>query len=164
MRTVLWLALWATPAWASQVHPHEVELAELVQGSELIVVAEPVGEPKIQRQTFKSKAGKKVPPYEFQTRRWKITSILKAPAKPMPTITVRPAHTATMLRLHLKYYEEGISKSPILDHYSPKTPIPEGPRILFLRSSDRHFELVASGAMESLEQKEVVLDMLRKEK
>lgn len=131
---VLALVLWPGEAHLSRVHYREIALEQLVQWSQLIVVAKPHGA----RRTTEVPVGADAPPFTVVEHPFEVSEVLKGSLHPKEKeqLWVAGAELNSQFSLHKKYYVDRISKSPIYDSYEPKQAPGEGARLLFLRRTE----------------------------
>jgi hypothetical protein len=116
-----------------QIHIDEANLDQLLAQTPIIAVVEP-GEPFMQRHSLD--LGQGIPPYEYAVSTYQVVEYLRPPraAAEGETITLTGFDDET-LDLHLRYYVQGVSKSPIWRSYIPAHPPATATerQILFLR-------------------------------
>lgn len=136
------LVLSTSAAFATQLVPSEVSLDEVVQRSNLIVLAVP-DTPEVVNEKVALPArdgGAAPPPFSRPVYRFVVKAVLHqatgdvvAPADYAPGahLEVDAAEVETLFEAHRSYYVDGVGESPIIESYRPKK-APSAERILFL--------------------------------
>ena len=150
-----------------QIHPRYIALEDLVQRSDLIVIARPESPFITEKMIPLAKGRKRAPPYRLATCHFQVLETLyNAWANVVPTrIAVFPADWESNFELAKQYYLKGLSKHVVREYYESKTaPQDPGkqPVILFLYYRSESAEFVVQGGYESVEMKRTVVRLISK--
>jgi hypothetical protein len=178
-----WLAaciavLCCSEAHTSQVHLEAITLAQLVERSDVVVVAEPAVPPSTTIAIDITPSGqvpdpKRWPPFSRVKERWRIIEVLRDAVRHNVPVTPGPALKAGMvvevdsavwgsdLWNHRSYYLEGMSESPIYDAFHDPTPTTKAVRILCLQRQDEGLAFAVVGASVVVERRAEVVAALR---
>lgn len=171
------VALCSSEAHTSQVHLEAITLAQLVQRSDVVVVAEPASPPSTTVVIDITPPGqtpdaKRWPPFQRVKERWRVVEVLRdavrhtVPVRPGPALSpgmvveVDSAVWGSDLWNHRSYYVEGMSESPIHDAFHDDTKTTKATRILCLQRQDEGLAYTVVGASVVVERRADVLSAL----
>lgn len=165
-------------AHTSQTFLEPVTLAEVVRGSDLVVVVEPATPPTRTITIDVTPAGQapdpvRWPPFHRVKERFVVTEVLRdrlrpgvtmpegsPPVQPGVVVEVDSANADSDLWLHKAYYVDGMGESPIYSSYRPVGTSAVTARIVFLQRQPAGLCFAVLGASEYVEHRALVDDAL----
>jgi hypothetical protein len=158
----------------SQIHYQDISLQDLVDRSALILVVKTAkpGQRQIQIPIGKDRSNKPAPPFTRVQVRCEVQAALSEGAAALvgKTLEIDGAHWEQSLSMHKRYYLQGMSISPIYQHYrAAEEPTdakdPGAPYIVFLRREGKDgYAFTVDGAIEHVNQREAIEAIIRAKK